>query len=231
MKEIRIPRLLMRAVTRRRPLWYLPLIIGIVSIAISFSFGEDSTSKYQNLFMSVGGWLLTLTGILFAGNHAARIALADTFSKLYERESSTEQYYAKKLVCEFARKIIDKDNRYLAARELLGRYSKKKQAQIHEARRKLRHFWLLAEAYFESGLMTSIEVFAVAGSPEILLYLEPLEVIAAESVEYPIKSCAWTSINLLNKWYRLTKQKKKRLKKTLPLDKELYKKSIGEKSA
>ena len=116
-------------------------------------------------------------------------------------------------------------SRYLAARILMKSYSKKKQNEIHEARRKLKHFWLLAEAYYESHLMSASEIFSVAGSPEILIYLEPLEVLAAEQVEFPMKCGPWTSIKLLMEWYKLNNISEE-MDRTLPLDQDLYQESI-----
>jgi hypothetical protein len=92
-------------------------------------------------------------------------------------------------------------------------------------RRKLKHFWLLAEAYYESHLMSASEIFSVAGSPEILIYLEPLEVLAAEQVEFPMKCGPWTSIKLLMEWYKLNNISEE-MDRTLPLDQDLYQESI-----
>lgn len=221
-----IRKVMMTAVSPRRRLWIIPLTAGLIALATSFAFGSECRSDYPNLLMSLGGWLLTLAGILFAGNQAARIALADTFSKLYEQESSREQYYAKKQIYSFGKKVLGKKNRYLAARKLMKTLPKKKQDEIHEARRRLRHFWLLAESYYESGLMSLAEVFSIAGSPEILLSLEPLEVLAAEQAEFPMKARPWTIINLLIAWYRLHGAKKITILKLFPLDEELYLKSV-----
>ncbi len=226
MQRKRIPKVLMASVSPRKRIWIIPLAAGLIALAMSFAFGKESTTNYPNLFMSLGGWLLTLAGILFARNQAARIALADVFAKLYEQESSTEQYYAKKEVYDFGRAVLEKENRYFAARVLMQTFPKKKQDEIHEARRRLRHFWLLAEAYYESNLMSSSEVFSVAGSPEILLSLEPLEVLAAEQAAFPMKSGPWTSINLLSEWYRLNGENNKGIPKLLPLDEELYRISV-----
>ena len=228
MEEKNIPKKLRTAVRPRRKVWIILLLVGVIALVIPFLFDFQTSCKYPNLFTSLGGSLLILAGILFAGNQAARIALTDAFSKLYEEESSTEQYHAKKKVFTFGRAVLAKENRYLAARVLMKSYPKEKQNEIHEARRKLKHFWLLAEAYYESSLMSSSEVFAVAGSPEILLSLEPLEVLAAEQIKFPMKGGPWTSIKLLKKWNKINgnKKEKKKLVELLPLDKELYNESI-----
>jgi hypothetical protein len=218
----------MAAVRQKRPIWVVPLVLGVIAIAAAFCFAKEQASHYNELTMATGGWLITLAGILYAGNQAGRISLADAFSKLYEQEASNDQYYAKKLIYDFGRKVLASPNRYSATRELVSSYSTRKRVELHEARRRLKHFWLLAEAYLESGLMKASEVFAVAGSPEILLSLEPLEVLAAEESEYPMKQGSWTSLRLLKEWYCITNAKHQLRHATIsiPLDPELYDSSL-----
>jgi hypothetical protein len=219
----------MAAVRWKRPIWIAPLALGVIAIAAAFCFAKDQASHYNELIMATGGWLITLAGILFAGNQAGRISLADAFSKLYEQEASNDQYYAKRLIYAFGRKVLTSPNRYTATRQLVSSYSTIKQKRLHEARRRLKHFWLLAEAYLESGLMKASEVLAVAGSPEILLSLEPLEVLAAEESEYPMKQGTWTSLRLLKKWYCITnaKHELRDMPINIPLDADLYDASLA----
>jgi hypothetical protein len=219
------------ALRPRWPLWAVPLTIGLIAVVVSFCFATEKETHYNELFMAVGGWLLTLAGVLFAGNQAARISLADAFSKLHEQESSKDQYYAKKTVFAFGRRVLSTSNRYRATREITDLYPPKKLRELHEARRRLKHYWLLAEAYFESHLMTASEVFAVAGSPEILLSLEPLEVLAAEESEFPMKLGTWTSLKLLKEWYRIQDMKKeqKSASLNLPMDPVLYDTSLSKR--
>jgi hypothetical protein len=167
---------------------------------------------------------------LFAGNQAARISLTEAFSKLYQDEASTEQYEAKKLVAAFGKSVSSEQNRYSAARKLMNSYTQEDQIKLHQARRRLTSYYLLAETYLESSLMTRSEVFAVAGSPEILLFLEPLEVLAAESVANPMKKGPWPTLRLLREWYLLNKSPNEAAKigKYLPLDENLYRASLDE---
>ena len=181
MTNTRIAKVLLTALRPRRPIWLIPFFLGPMAIAVAFFFDPTIQNNLPNLFMALGGWLLTLAGILFAGNQATRISLTEAFSKLYLDEASTEQYEAKKLVSAFGRSVTAEKNRYSAARKLMNSYTIGDQIKLHQARRRLTSYWLLAEAYLESKLMTRSEVFAIAGSPEILRYLEPLEVLAAEN--------------------------------------------------
>ena len=229
MAIIPIAKVLLTALRPRRPIWALPLSGGLIAMVLSFVFDPTLQNNLPNLLMSLGGWLLTLSGILFAGNQAARIALSEAFSRLYQDEASTEQYSAKKLVSAFGKTVTAEKNRYASARILMNSYATEKQTELHEARRRLTSYWVLAEAYYESHLMTPSEVFAIAGSPEILLYLEPLEVLAAESMGIPMKTGPWPTMHLLKKWYLLNKNRKEATKigTHLPLYEELYKSSIG----
>jgi hypothetical protein len=228
MQVRRLSSVLMAALRPRFPIWTVPLALGTVAVLSAFCFAYEKDTHFNELFIALGGWLLTLAGILFAGNQAARIALADAFSKLHEEESSTDQYYAKKTIFAFGEKVLSKPNRYLSTRRVAASYTKAKLKELHEARRRLKHFWLLAEAYFESGLMTASEVFAVAGSPEILLCLEPLEVLAAEESEYPMKQGTWTSLKLMKEWYAIQKMTNELKNATtkIPIDAELYDQSV-----
>ncbi len=224
-----IPRILMTAVRPRNRLWIAFFIVGLVVLImsiLSIVTAGNQRENIPNLLVSVGGTILTVSGILFAGNQASRIALSETFSKLYDQESSAEQYHAKKRVYSFGRQVLGHNNRYISARKLMNSLSKNEQNEIHEARRRIRHFWLLAESFYESGLMTPSEVFSVAGSPEIMLSLEPLEVLAAEQAEFPMKKGPWTSLGLLSEWYKLHGDRKTKISKTLPIDEELYLKSL-----
>ena len=225
MEVYKLNPILLSALCPRRKIWVVLLVLGITTVAASFVFATEKDTHYHELIMSVGGWLLTLAGILYAGNQAARIALTDAFSKLHDEEASTEQYNAKKLVFAFGRKVLSEPNRYLAAYILVESYSEKEKLELHEARRRIKHYWLLAEAYFESGLMTSSEVFAIAGSPaEILLSLEPLEVLAAEGSGSPMRQGTWTSLKLLKEWYKIQKmtEEAKNATTNIPLDASLY---------
>ena len=232
MNNSSISRVLLTALRPRRPIWILFLIAAVTPIGISFIFDPKAQNNLPNLLMTLGGWLLTFAGILFAGNQASRIALADAFSRLYEEESSTDQYNAKKLVAGFGRSILKTPNRYRAARDLIKTLSIRDQRLLHEARRSLTSFWLLAEAYYESHLMTLSEVFSIAGSPEILLFLEPLEVLAAETMGIPMTTGPWPTLRLLREWYRLQKKTIDASKITLvfPIDRQLYEDSISHTS-
>jgi hypothetical protein len=164
------------ALLPRKRFWILFIVLAAIPAFLSFIFlSITPTINLSVLLMSLGGWLFTFSGILFAGNQALRIALAESFGKLHAIESSPIQYHAKRLIYKFGRAIQNKGNRYIVTRNLINSLSKDKQIKIHEARRRLKHFWLLAEAYYKSRLMTASEIFAIAGSPEILLDIEPLE--------------------------------------------------------
>jgi hypothetical protein len=95
----------LRAIKKQKKWWILPLSIGLGLLLVSVILQIAKCKDIADHMLNLGGWLLTLAGILFAGYQAAQIALTDAFAKLYEEESSIDQYYAKKLVCPIGRKV------------------------------------------------------------------------------------------------------------------------------
>ncbi len=165
-------------------------------------------SKYNPSwpFHATGRLALALSGIRFAGNQAARVALTNAFSRLYEGEASNEQYEAKKVVYSFGRLIKNADNRYSKARKHFAKLALSKRIELHRARRRLKHFWFLATAYYESHIMSASEIFSICGSPDILHNLEALEILASEEYDKHASASAFPPFELLHEWRKLNKQ-------------------------
>lgn len=218
---------------------WIPFASAMVTIAIAVWIAHENhvpqwIQAYQSnprefvgLLVAFAGWLLALSGLLFAGRDAKRGLAVDALLKLHEDEGSQDQAVAKRLVWKTAPPDASSVNPYAHVREYIENLSPDEQGELDEARRRLTHFWYRAARLVGLGILDTNKVFKSVGPPDILTILEPLEAIQAESIDPTWQPRSWPPMTLLIDWYKKQgyRSKASQLKAEVPARPAAYKAS------
>jgi len=176
------------------------------------------------ILVSLAGWLLTLAGLLFAGENAKRGLTFNAVSKLHDDEGAFEQAEAKQLVWQAA-PPKNTDNDYSYIRQYISELPSDRRESLDRARRQLTSFWYKAARLVELGVLTPNDIFRSVGPPDIVAILEPLEAIHAEDINPNWKPRPWPPMSLLITWYKQERRGKegRQLRPKVPARLKLYK--------
>jgi hypothetical protein len=227
-----------RQLSRRWYRYLAPIMFAIATIFVILAYVvRVDDPGLAELFMATGGWVLTFTGILLAGQYALRGLVIGTLSNLLEDEADEEQRKAKELVSRvtWAGEGKFSDNPYAYVRRYINKLGDMQQQELDKARRRLTHFWYRAARLVELDVHTPDEIFASVGPPEILEALEALETIKAERIaenaNADLKPRPWPPMNLLIEWYKQEGryEEARKLRPEVPAQPDLYRKSQVQK--
>jgi hypothetical protein len=215
---------------------WIPLIVAALLLAkavyIAITGGVPIwLSAYQSkphdligTLVSLAGWLLALAGLLQAGKEAKRGLTFTALLKLHDEEGADEQAEAKKLVWQAAPPGDYSGNPYSFVRKYVRNLPSERREKLNWARRRLTSFWYNAARLVELGTLTVDDIFKSVGPPDIVVILEPLEAIQAESINPAWQPRDWPPMRLFTSW--LKKQKDSDMwGLQLPARPELYKAS------
>jgi len=176
--------------------------------------------------VSLAGWLLTVAGLLAAGENAKRGLTFNAVVKLHEDEAAPEQAEAKQLVSQ-AVPPSSTDNIYSHVRHYIRALPSDQRERLDKARRRLTSFWYKNARLVELGILTPNDIFRSVGPPDLVEILEPLEAIQAEGINSNWQPRPWPPMTLLRAWYKQQRRGKegRQFRLEVPARPKLYEES------